>query len=388
MSTEEYKSAVIRMHEAMQKVFEANEELRQAAQVVWSWDAVPAPPSESPSPIEQAAPSILLPRSPMTEYSDEGGCHGCSVCLESPPAASPAASLVASLDAAFKLVPLVPQCDICERKLIEGYVSKYQSDRCFLCYEGVKRCDQDYPDDAEEAYPFGDSALHALALRTHANDNREAAADTEDDAEMIACHKEATRLDSLATRLLERTPEFQPWWVKRWDYFRAPGYQPHPDEALKHKHCTCDDCRVDIVTENCPACYFAAQPRAVSPTPSPKPLPNPKLPPASPIKVRPDYRHRFWPSPRPKNFAKALGYSAKSHQAALSYLAKHANMSVAELLETNPLIYEKTYMPYKEPQLTYDIAYGLSDSLPPGITFASSWWGAGPRKCYRLLPAE
>jgi hypothetical protein len=65
--------------------------------------------------------------------------------------------------------------------------------------------------------------------------------------------------------------------------------------------------------------------------------------PETPKKTRPDYKHRFWPSPRPRNFAKALGHHPRTHEQALDMLAKHANITVEELLETCPHVYGERY---------------------------------------------
>ena len=56
------------------------------------------------------------------------------------------------------------------------------------------------------------------------------------------------------------------------------------------------------------------------------------------------YKHHFWPSPRAKNFAKAMGMNCRSHVAALKSLASHAGITVEKLLETNPLTYEAQIM--------------------------------------------
>lgn len=60
-------------------------------------------------------------------------------------------------------------------------------------------------------------------------------------------------------------------------------------------------------------------------------------------KVRPNYNHHHWPSPRPRNFAKALGHHPRTHEQALDMLAKHANITVEELLETCPHVYGERY---------------------------------------------
>jgi len=76
------------------------------------------------------------------------------------------------------------------------------------------------------------------------------------------------------------------------------------------------------------------------------PLSPPSSPrPAAPQKkVRPNYNHYFWPSPRPKNFARALGFKAKTHEDALVFLSEYAGISDDALLGTSPAQYEKNYM--------------------------------------------
>jgi hypothetical protein len=56
------------------------------------------------------------------------------------------------------------------------------------------------------------------------------------------------------------------------------------------------------------------------------------------------YKHHFWPSPRAKNFAKAMGLQCRSHAHALKCLSYRAGISVKKLLATNPLTYEANFM--------------------------------------------
>jgi hypothetical protein len=78
---------------------------------------------------------------------------------------------------------------------------------------------------------------------------------------------------------------------------------------------------------------------------------------------RPNYNHHYWPSPRPKLFAKSLGIKARTHQEALQALANRAHITVPELLEMNPLIYESKYMPMRS-HIVGRIARELYHMLP------------------------
>lgn len=75
---------------------------------------------------------------------------------------------------------------------------------------------------------------------------------------------------------------------------------------------------------------------------------------------RPDYNHKNWPSPRTKRFAKQIAStlisssgswydgaspkSIKTHEDALNYLAKHAKISVEDLLKISEDEYKRTYV--------------------------------------------
>lgn len=78
-------------------------------------------------------------------------------------------------------------------------------------------------------------------------------------------------------------------------------------------------------------------------------------------RVKANYNHRYWPSPRPVNFVKYLRkepfYNASlyedttvktrlTHTMALNILAKYAGCSLEEFLEINPLIYAEKYLKY------------------------------------------
>lgn len=65
--------------------------------------------------------------------------------------------------------------------------------------------------------------------------------------------------------------------------------------------------------------------------------------------VIPDYNHRFWPSPTTKRFAKQIAMRThddtviKTHQNALDFLAKRANITVEDLLKMSQLDYQKAH---------------------------------------------
>jgi len=73
-------------------------------------------------------------------------------------------------------------------------------------------------------------------------------------------------------------------------------------------------------------------------------------PPAA-IQKKPNYNHRYWPSPRPVLFAKYINYinnykqeTRLTHTSALEQLAKYAKCSVEELLKINPITYIQKYL--------------------------------------------
>lgn len=78
-----------------------------------------------------------------------------------------------------------------------------------------------------------------------------------------------------------------------------------------------------------------------------------------------DYRHEYWPSPRPVNFVKALiksGHSVEyegrlTHAKAVDILASIAEMDIHEFLKTDPITYTKIFMPE---QYTASILLGRS----------------------------
>jgi hypothetical protein len=74
---------------------------------------------------------------------------------------------------------------------------------------------------------------------------------------------------------------------------------------------------------------------AASAEPAAAPAPAPK---------RPNYNHPLWPSPRPKNFVKALGFRPFSHEQSLKILAARAHMSVEQLLKWDSRDYANIHM--------------------------------------------
>jgi len=65
--------------------------------------------------------------------------------------------------------------------------------------------------------------------------------------------------------------------------------------------------------------------------------------------VSPDYNHRFWPSPTTKRVAKQIAERShddtviKTHQNALDFLAKRANIKVDDLLKMSQLEYRQAH---------------------------------------------
>jgi len=264
MDSGDYKNAVTEMYVAMQKVFEANEVLRLAAERVWSWDA-PHPPSpieEPPSPIAEA-PSLLLPPSPPSEHEEDdtplaAQCGDCK---------NPRNSSLGN-------------CALCEKTLTCCSVSPWRPYYCFLCerreLDEIKSVMDDYPEDAKEAVKnsmYGQGAFDALYLRIQANNCREAAHDTDDAQETRDSLKEAERLDAVATKLLYTNADytFRPWWYERWDYWRQPGSthevpawaepvaEPvaEPEEEAAEVACECSHDDAKACVHECSICLKA-----------------------------------------------------------------------------------------------------------------------------------
>ena len=198
-------------------------------------------------------------------------------------------------------------CKLCEKPLTCCTASKNDEFACFMCEEDLRTVPDDYPEDAAEAKDVHFGAFYALVLRIQANNNREAAFDTENQVERAQCISEAGRLDCVATGILKGcAPAFKPWWQIRWNYWKQPG--------STHE-----------------------VPKWAVPKAKREPVPEAKT-------TKPNYKHPLWPSPRPKLFAKALGFKIKKHEDALEYLAQRAKITVEELLKMDPDIYAEKHM--------------------------------------------
>ena len=221
----------------------------------------------------------------------------------------------------------VHRCSVCLTDLTlrdeEGF--------CVECVEDLETVPKDYPEDAADATRnslYGKGAFYALVLRIRANNFREAAVDAqEDDATSVRnCLKEAKRLDSVASDLLFKGADstFKPWWYTRWDYWMQPSYKAWTPEG---KPMACVDCNI-VNGFHVGFCRSAA--------------------PAAPA----PYKNRFWPSPRPKLFAKACApeQKFKKHQDALEFLARRAGTTVEDLLKMSPGTYIQKHMGNKAPE--------------------------------------
>jgi hypothetical protein len=107
-----------------------------------------------------------------------------------------------------------------------------------------------------------------------------------------------------------------------------------------------------------------ATPEVSEPNVIPTPITEPIV--SSEYKRPPfDYRHEFWPSPRPVNFVKALVKSDHvqiegrlSHGKAIELLASRAEMKPDEFLRVDPITYTKFFMPAQ-----YNAAMLLGQSI-------------------------
>ena len=86
-----------------------------------------------------------------------------------------------------------------------------------------------------------------------------------------------------------------------------------------------------------------------------------------PTKPRYNYNHEFWPSPRARNFAKTLRLKCRSHEDSLRCLALRAGITVEQLLQMNPLVYEDKYMYPLRVLLGGKVLDNLRGSLPEGV---------------------
>jgi hypothetical protein len=343
MDTESYTQAVTDMYVAMQEVFTANEKLQRLTQIVWDWDKQP------PSPIPEA-PSMLLPPSPPSEPEEEVSCE----CPHE--------------DAK----PCVHECSIC----LKALTLRDSEGLCWMCEEDIKTVEEEWPEDSAEAKEysiFRNGAFHALVLRFRANNCREAAYDTDDAEEARSCLQDAKRLDEIASQLLYKNADrmFKPWWFKRWDYWMQPGSTHMAPEWAEPA--------VEPVAKPCGGCNIVngfhvgicwSQALATGPEgPSIERLPCgiKYVAPVSQQETlpKPDYTHKFWPSPRPKLFAKACAPEMKSmkHQDALEFLANRAEITVNDLLKIDPNTYIQRHMGNKSPRCWLQMKFWRSTYL-------------------------
>ena len=111
------------------------------------------------------------------------------------------------------------------------------------------------------------------------------------------------------------------------------------------------------VPEPAPVAVPVPEPAPVA-VPVPEPKPRTKL----------NYNHRFWPSPRPRMFAKKLGANVRGHEDSLKFLAEKAGITVDALLQMSPLLYEDKYMWPKVVHLGTNELNALYRDLDPQVT--------------------
>jgi hypothetical protein len=77
---------------------------------------------------------------------------------------------------------------------------------------------------------------------------------------------------------------------------------------------------------------------------------------------RPNYNHYFWPSPRTKRFAKHIAahtggrpFTIKTHQDALEFIARRANLSVETILGMSMKQYQTAHEPWSLPGMPWDL---------------------------------
>ena len=117
-------------------------------------------------------------------------------------------------------------------------------------------------------------------------------------------------------------------------------------------------------------------PRPIASVPVPVPIPAPE-PVAAPEPVpitKLNYKHHFWPSPRPKLFAKKLGAKVRGHEDSLKFLAEKAGITVDALLQMNPLLYEDKYMWPKVVHLGKNELNALFGDLGGQVTIRRKRW--------------
>ena len=259
----------------------------------------------------------------------------------------------------------VHECSVC----LKALTLKDSEGICCECEEDLVTVEKEWPEDSAEAKRYsryGEGAFHALILRIRANNYREAAHDTDDAEEVRKCLEEAKRLDARASELLYHTADsrFKPWWFTSWDYWMMPG--------STHKVPAWAACEKPLPVAHLLSPEVLAAPPANPCADCPvkngfhvgfcRSAPLLVAAPAPEVKVKPDYNHKFWPSPRPKLFAKACAPERKftSHQDALEFLAKKAKMTVANLLEMSPDTYIQKYMGNKTPECWDRVKAGRS----------------------------
>ena len=116
-----------------------------------------------------------------------------------------------------------------------------------------------------------------------------------------------------------------------------------------------------------PLAVAAPEPVAVAaPVPEPAPVAVPVPEPKPRTKL--NYNHRFWPSPRPRMFAKKLGANVRGHEDSLKFLAEKAGITVDALLQMSPLLYEDKYMWPKVVHLGTNELNALYRDLDPQVT--------------------
>ena len=158
-------------------------------------------------------------------------------------------------------------------------------------------------------------------------------------------------------------------WAKQLEYARAHKIyvtqQRAAQEATRQRQEELDAKRV-AAGEWVPGMTTLLKPKAITEASTPVL----ETPPEVILQVRaerPDYNHKNWPSPRTKRIAKQIAStlisssgswydgpcpkSIKTHEDALNYLAKHAKISVEDLLKISEDEYKSTYA-------TYSIVYG------------------------------
>jgi hypothetical protein len=269
----------------------------------------------------------------------------------------------------------VQKCTYCKDVL----TFEDNEDSCLLCDDEFEMMTRAYPDEVAEAGQHGYPGLTALMLRIRANKNRKRGYEGDRD-EFIYCREDAENLDARASYILHRhiTSSFKPWWFERFDYWRQPGStqkapfwaKESPEETGSPELTTssanvgtssnpdvaqpspCGGCTISngfhVGTCWSEALTVGGAPPQITPILGgfQYGLPEPEPAPAPAPKPRPDYNNKYWPSPRPKLFAKSCAPQLKfrTHQDALEFLAERAKISVEDLLKMSPNTYIQEHM--------------------------------------------